>query len=64
METPSELKIASRMGAITSVYSCVQFVVADCFSDIVRALGHFTCFNGFRAHLRPTENENPGDFAR
>ena len=34
------------------------------FSDIVRALGHFTCFNCFRAHQRPTENENPRVFAR
>ena len=31
VETPSETKSASRMGAITSVCSCVQFVVAEQF---------------------------------
>ena len=31
VETPSETKVASRMGAVTSVCSCVQFVVAEQF---------------------------------
>ena len=31
LETPFETKVASRMGAVTSVCSCVQFVVAEQF---------------------------------
>ena len=61
VETSSETKIASRMGAITSVCSCVQFVVAEQFLWHSARARTFHCV---RAHQRPTENENPGVFAR